>query len=92
MNLNIGLKIERYYELKQKMNDMEKELNQLKPDINSFVEQNGGAVSVGMYALMVTPCSRETFNLKEARKVLSEDTLSAFITNTNYTTLKINKN
>lgn len=84
----------RYVELKEKIRVMENEAKALSIILKDKAhkgqpEGNALVALVGRFKLAVSPVSRETFNLKEARKEIAEEVLKPFIKTTETEMLRV---
>ena len=95
----INEQITKYFELNEEIKRLEKQLKELRPEIELFVAKEAQitllreavTVTIGNFAATLTPVERENFKLKEAKEVLNAKLLEPFITTTQYSTLKVNK-
>ena len=97
--MNISEVIKQYFEMNEQVKQLEKALKELKPQIELHIAKETNTLklidsvtmAIGDYIATLTPASRESFNLKEAKKVIMTEELSPFLSVSSYTTLKVNK-
>lgn len=96
---NINHIIQQYFSAAEQMKHLEKQLKTLRPTIEDYVKTTVGTqkisdsttIKIGDFMATLTPAKRETFNLKEAKLLMNEETIKPFISVSEYTTLKVNK-
>jgi hypothetical protein len=91
--------VEMYFSLNEQSKAIEKQLKELRPLIELHIATEANTpkllepvtIAIGDYVAILSPASRENFNLKEAKTALALDILDPFISTSTYTTLKINR-
>lgn len=86
---NIGSLLSEYIELKNRRAEIEKQMEEMKPEIEKFLEeQPEKAFQVGNWKINLVHSKKESFNLKKAKENLDGRVLKPYLKVSEFTQIR----